>query len=175
MKPYDTDEFGKFVTVVEKFPDPPGGELIEIFRGTREELYASDLPYMVKTKGVTMTGRVMSDSDYYFSKVDYSDDLRQKELDALSLASSRNKLNKVAESLAYDARTFAHVAFQMNRVVHNANRAGTMERALNRDHKKPAHEHDYITNLMGHAENPEARAAIATAYHNLKTSENRLN
>lgn len=100
---------------------------------------------------------------------------RRQELDALALASSKNKLNKVAEALQYDATTIERVASEMNEIANNAELSEIIRCCFKNTDFKPTNELNYIYTLMNHAETTQVRAAIMTAYHNMKTAETRFN
>ncbi len=120
-----------------------------------------------------MTTGSFSTSTHMFHKEDYSDHLRRVELDSLALASSKMKLNKVAESLSYDAGTIHMAALKMENIVRRTEEIENWSMELKGLYTEPVVVE--INTLMSHSESPTARAAIATAYHNMKTSENRLN
>lgn len=174
-KHWDTDSAGDYVTVIEEFTvDSYGHDQVkEIFRGTKADLEESILPHRVRTKGLSLTGGCMSDSTHRYHKEAYSDHLRRLELDGLLLALSKMKLNKAAESLSYNVSTINRAAFKMESIIHKAIISGPLTISLKRPYV------EVITidlnKLMEHANGSQGRAAVLTAYHNMKVSENRLN
>jgi len=92
---------------------------------------------------------------------DKSNERRRKELESLALASSRAKLNKVAETLQYDATTIAWAAVKMRSAIRHADYEDTHNVSINK--------------LMSHSQRRNQGPQLLPRTTNMKMAERRFN